>query len=126
MQYNEFLNKVKTHANMKSDEQAQQVSRAALETLSERIAGLEPKDLAAQLPEELQNSMKTQGKGEQFGVDEFYERVARRANISDSQIARQQTKAVLTTVAEAVTGGEMDHIRDQLPKDYHPLFSTSQ
>lgn len=126
MQYNDFLSKVKTHANMQSDEQALNVTRATLETLSERIAGLEPKDLAAQLPEELKTYMKNEGSGEQFDVNEFYNRVAKRANINDNNVAQQQTKAVMTTVAEAVTEGELNDVRDQLPDDYKTLFHTTQ
>ncbi len=126
MQYNEFMNRVKTHANMKSDDQAIKVTKATLETLSERIAGLEPKDLASQLPEEFKTSMKTEGQGEQFDVQEFYKRVARKASINDPNTAKQQTKAVLTTVAEAVSGGELNDIRSQLPDEYHPLFATTQ
>ncbi len=50
MKYDEFISQVQRRANLASREEAERATRATLETLGERLAGGEAKDLAAQLP----------------------------------------------------------------------------
>ena len=53
MKYDEFIAQVQRRADLKTKNEAVQAIRAVLETLGERLAGGEPKDLAAQLPSEI-------------------------------------------------------------------------
>jgi len=49
LNYDEFISQVQRRANLDSREEAERATRATLETLGERLAGGEAKDLAAQL-----------------------------------------------------------------------------
>ena len=52
---------------------------ATLETLNERLTGGEAKDLAAQLPKEVQPALQPKTEeAEAFSLEEFYRRVAER------------------------------------------------
>src|SRR5947209_11217991 len=53
MKYDEFISQVQHRAKLNSREDAVRASSATLETLGERLAGGEAKDLASQLPQEL-------------------------------------------------------------------------
>ena len=52
MKHDEFIGRVQHYARLASRGDAERATRATLETLGERLAGGEPKDLASQLPPE--------------------------------------------------------------------------
>jgi uncharacterized protein (DUF2267 family) len=100
---------------------AENLARATLQTLADRISGGEAEDLVAQLPKPLKDEVHPQREeAEAFDVDEFVRRVSERAHV-DEQTARAGAVAVLTTVREAVTPGEFDDITSQLPQEYREL-----
>lgn len=100
--------------------------RAVLSVLGERLAGGEPKDLAAQLPPALADAIPTHGKGERFGIDEFYNRVAEREGRGCTpDAAREHTRATIAALKLAVTPGEFDEVASQLPKDYSHLLTAN-
>src|SRR5260370_16536893 len=79
MKHDEFIGRVQHHARLPSRGDAERATRATLETLGERLAGGEPKDLASQLPPEIGlHLLRCGGKGERFSLDEFYRRVSER------------------------------------------------
>ena len=53
MQHDEFIGEVQARARLSSRGDAERATRAVLETLGERLAGGQPHNLAAQLPEEI-------------------------------------------------------------------------
>jgi uncharacterized protein (DUF2267 family) len=119
----EFLAKVQRRAGLDSQESAYLVTGATLATLGERLAGGEVKDLASQLPPELGEFLfqPLAGIGEPFGLDEFFWRVSQRANI-DLQEAALQARVVIGVLCEAVTMGEIENVRAQLPEDIRQMF----
>lgn len=124
MQLHEFLGRIQQHAQLNSREDALGATRATLETLSERIQGGEPKDLASQLPQLLKDFVH-EGEGERFGTDEFFRRVADREGVDESE-GRRHAQAVLRTIREAVDSGEMKDVMAQLPQEYRALFSNTR
>jgi uncharacterized protein (DUF2267 family) len=103
------------------EDKAEEVARATLKTLADRITGGEADDLAAQLPTPLKDTLtKAQDEAERFDVDEFIRRVSERAHV-DPDTARTGAMATLATVREAVTPGEFDDVTAQLPKEYREL-----
>jgi uncharacterized protein (DUF2267 family) len=120
MRLHDFLGRVQQRANIESQDQALSVIRTTFEVLSERMQGGEPLDLAGQLPSELQDFVDI-GRGEQFGVDEFIQRIAESEGISEEE-AREHARAVLEVTSEAVNRGEMEDVLLQLPQEYHALF----
>lgn len=95
--------------------------RATLQTLSERLQGGEPLDLAAQMPALLQRDADV-GHAERFDTSEFFHRVAEREGV-DEQQAQEHARAVLEVTSEAVSRGEINDVLSQLPEDYHRLFT---
>jgi uncharacterized protein (DUF2267 family) len=124
MKYDEFTNTVQAVANMDSKQQAERAIKAALETLSERILGNESSHLADQLPEEIGTYLRgREGQmGERFSLEEFYRRVSDREGV-DGQTAATHTKAVFSALSAAVTTGEFEDMKSNLPADFKDLFA---
>ncbi|MCU1512469.1 MAG: hypothetical protein JWO34_2309 [Arthrobacter sp.] len=121
MQFDQFVDLVAKRANVPPS-RAQTLTYDALRTLAERISGGEARDLAAQLPAELQPMLSelVAATAEDFAVDEFVRRVAERASV-DGDVAREAARAVMLTLREAVTPGEWDEVTAQLSADYSEL-----
>jgi uncharacterized protein (DUF2267 family) len=122
MKYEQFIDRVADRAGLDTEEAAF-VTEAVLATLAERITGGEARDLAAQLPEELQPPLEdTDEPAEPFGLNEFIRRVGIRADV-DPGDALEGTRAVLATLREAVTPGEFEDVLSQLPKEFADLIA---
>jgi uncharacterized protein (DUF2267 family) len=124
MDFDDFLSLIANRADVGWD-RAQALTDATLRTLAERISGGEAKDLAAQLPTELQPGLSgAEETAEVFPVDEFIRRVAERAGLEEDA-ALNGARAVMVTVREAVTSGEWDDVLAQLPKHYSDLLGPA-
>lgn len=123
MRSDEFLAKVTERTDLESQAGAMRAAQATLNTLAERLRGNEPLDLAAQLPEDLGQHLRTAqaGTGERFDADEFIQRVSEREGV-DGEQGRRHAMAVLGVMSEAVSHGEMEDVMQQLPEDFKGLF----
>ncbi len=122
MQYEEFLSKVQDRTGLARPGDARRAITATFSTLCERISGGEASDLAAQLPQELKEPLHRAGEdAEEFSFEEFLRRVGEREGVN-TDVARDHASAVVTVLKEAVTGGELDDIRAQLPGEFQLLF----
>jgi uncharacterized protein (DUF2267 family) len=121
MKGEQFIAEVRNLAELGTNEDAQQATRATLETLRERLAGDEPSNLAAQLPPEIAPFVEGKGGREAFPVEEFYGRVAQREGVTNDE-AVKHARAVATVLQTAVTEGELEDVRSQLSDDYKELF----
>lgn len=122
MKAHEFHAAVRGRGGYASSQEAQRVTTAVLGLLGQRLAGGESKDLAAQLPGELQAPLlEAEGPAEGIGVQEF---IARAAQVlgSSEEAALRDVSAVLTTVAEAISGGQLNQVLTQLQPAYAELF----
>jgi uncharacterized protein (DUF2267 family) len=125
VKYNEFIVQVQRRANLDTPDEAELATGAVLETLAERLAGGEAKDLASQLPPEIAVYLQQPfaGEGESFSLDEFFTRVGEREGI-DPADAAFHARVVLGLVSEVVTIGEIENVRAQLPADIRQLFEV--
>lgn len=123
MNYDQFLAQVRERGEYPSRDEAEQVATAVLEELGRRLTPGEAGDLAAQLPGPLPHALTAprQGGAEAVGVEEFCRRVADRTG-GRPPTAEWDASAVLSTVADSVSGGELNHVLSQLPSGYAPLF----
>ena len=123
MKSDEFIAKVQRRADLDSQEEAMLAIGATLATLAERLAGGEAKDLASQLPPEIGVFLLQPyaGIGDPFGLEEFFRLVSERAGI-DLQDASLQARVVIGVLCEAVSMGEIENVRSQLPQDIRQLF----
>jgi uncharacterized protein (DUF2267 family) len=126
MKHDEFIGRVQHLAQMSSRGDAERATWATLQTLGERLAGGETKDFAAQLPPQLAQYALSglAGMGERFSVEEFLLRVCDREGVTP-QVVPRHACAVLCVLQEALTQGEVQDIRSQLPKEYDSLFDAS-
>lgn len=125
MQYEEFIGHVRKRAGIESTDEAERAAKAALETLGERLTKEEREDLAEQLPGGLKGYLYRQKFGQPLMLDEFFEKVSSRGGIDRAE-AVKMTKAVLTTLRQAVSRGEIEDVLAQLPEEYHALFQEEQ
>lgn len=123
MQYDEFVGEVQNRARLPSRGDTVRAIQATLETLAERIDPGEADDLAAQLPPELGAFLRDAESTEGFSVDDFFLRVAAKET-EDLPDAAHHARAVMAVLQEAVTTGELEDLRAQLPDNYKPLFEA--
>ncbi len=124
MKADQFLKEVQSRGHFSSKDQAMQATQATLAVLGQRLFGGEPKNLAAQLPREFRSFLASETR-ESFDVDEFIQRVGRKEG-TDTAEASEHAKAVISVLCDAVTRGEIDDIRSQLPKDFDILFEGTK
>lgn len=125
MKHDEFIGQVQHYARLSSRGEAERATRATLETLSERLAGGEAKDLASQLPQEIGEHLRREwsGLGERFDLAEFFQRVSEREGVK-YQDAVFHARAVIGVVEHAVSPGEIKDVRAQLPAEFAGLFES--
>ncbi|HEX2910769.1 MAG TPA: DUF2267 domain-containing protein [Chloroflexia bacterium] len=130
MGYDQLVKTVREKLQLGNDEQAVRAIEATLRTLSERLAGREASQLAAQLPVEFRGAVKEaiDKAGEPFSMDEFYQRVRKRESIDQMNLAAaiQHAQTVMALICQTVTPGEVADVRAQLPPEYNDLFSQVQ
>ena len=125
MQYDEFIGQVQSRAHLASRGEAERAAEATLKTLAERVAGGEAHHLSDQLPEPLARHVEeaTVERAEEFSLDEFFQRVAQKEGVEPADAAFH-ARAVLEVWQEAVTAGQVEDVRSQLPQEYAPLFEA--
>lgn len=125
MKHDEFVARVRDLGELGTNKEAERAIRATFETLRERIAGNEPNNLADQLPEEIAAPLRGEGGRDTFSLAEFYRRVSEKEGVEVTEAIRQ-ARAVATVLEEAVSAGEMEHIREQLKPEYTELFGQQR
>ncbi|WP_250121894.1 DUF2267 domain-containing protein [Chroococcidiopsis sp. CCMEE 29] len=126
MKYDEFIKHVQSVAQLNSRDEAEQATRATLETLKERIVGDEASNLAAQMPQELAEYLRgREGEnGQSFSMQDFISRVSEKEGVEPTAAAIH-VRAVFSVLQSAVTPGEFDDVRVNLSEDYAELFAIS-
>ncbi|MFV0137444.1 DUF2267 domain-containing protein [Streptomyces sp. HMX87] len=122
MRADEFLARVRDRGEYHSQEEAEQVTEAVLWALASRIVPEEATDLAAQLPPPLDEALRLErGTPEVFDRGEFLRRVAQQTG-ARPRTAEWDACAVLSTVTDTVSEGQVGHLLAQLPPDWADLF----
>ncbi|MFI8192318.1 DUF2267 domain-containing protein [Streptomyces sp. NPDC085946] len=126
MRYDEFLARVRDRGEYANQEEAAKVTEAVMEVLAGRITAEAARNLAAQLPAPLDVTVTAAANEhpESYGVQEFCRRVAQRAG-GHERTAQWDAGAVLTTLADTVSGGELNHLVSRLPSGYAVLFGKA-
>jgi uncharacterized protein (DUF2267 family) len=122
--YNGFISTVKERAAVASDQEAQLVACATLQTLSERLSAGEAEDIRERLPAELRRCLVPEQHDPRFHADEFLRRIARRAGVDETS-AERDAQAVFVALWRAVGPDEFADMRAELPKDFDPLLDSA-
>lgn len=125
MKEDDFIGFVQSRARVPTRNEAVAVTRAVLNTLTERIEPDDARHLASQLPREISAFVEreTFASGQRFSFHDFCQRVADREQ-SDPQIAAVHARSVFETLEDALSTEEILRLRSLLPDDYSSLFST--
>lgn len=123
MTYFQFLEEVQNRTDLYNEMQASTAVTAALNTLAERLSPEERENLSAQLPNELKDLITINGEAQEFGLDEFFERVSQRME-TEREEAEYIADQIISILSEAITEGEIDDIKEKLPEEYRELFET--
>ncbi len=129
MQFNEFIDRVQERADLTSRSAAERITQATLGTLGERLYRTQRDNLAAMLPDELKaflaseaDPQATRSDVDRFSLDNFYLRVAGRAEINRIK-AVEQAQAVMAVLRDAITSSKWQDVQSSLPDEYGALFS---
>lgn len=137
MEYDQFIERVRRRAGnpasrrldrmpLTDREMAEDLTRATLQVLAQRISGGEARDLAAHLPAEMREWLQPdREKAEPFDLEVFIQRVADRA-LLDFDAARDGVRAVFRTLREAVPGDEFEDVLSELPPEYTTLLEEGE
>ncbi|MDX1663303.1 MAG: DUF2267 domain-containing protein [Candidatus Promineifilaceae bacterium] len=122
MQYDEFITRVQEEAELDDREEAETITEATLETLSERLTRMERRNVIAELPDELKEFLWKREETTRFLLDEFYNRVAARADLRAPEAVRR-SQAVMTVLMEAISPGQINAVMNELPEEYQEIFT---
>lgn len=128
MQYPEFIHEAKQKLGVDTEQDALNVTRAFLHTLTEHLAGNAADNLGAQLPGPLLDIIRelppeARDQGQRFKLTEFYERVANKLGV-DVETGQRYTHQFMQVFGPMVTEGELHKIKITLSDDYAPLFEN--
>lgn len=125
MQYEEFIRSASARTGRPEDV-VESLTHATLRVLAERLSGGEARDLASQLPKELQPDLIPPTQDAQpLEAQEFVHRVAEQAHVDEGE-ARDAVAAVLTTTREAVTPGEWEDVASQMGRELEVLMAGAR
>lgn len=123
MQHDEFIGQVQNRARLASRGDAERATRVVLEVLRDRLAGGQPENLAAELPQEIGIHLQGGGGEEPLTLDDFFARVSDGIGV-DLPEGIHSARAVISVVTDAVSEGQIANVRQQLPEEYAPLFDA--
>ncbi len=121
-----FLNHLRAAAGLDSVEQAQTACLAVLAPLVRRLTPDEAMDLIAQLPLKIADELRDfpPGPDKDITLDVMTAAVVTGLGVTQAR-AEEIVTAVARTLDENVSGGQMDDIRQQLPKALRDAFTPS-
>lgn len=120
----EFFHHVADRCGL-SREEAADLTRATLGTLADRLSGGEARDLAAELPEPLAQSLCAgDEQANSFDLEEFVRRVSEHTGLTALESSRG-VRAVLMTVRDVADETEYADVMSQLPKEFRALVGST-
>ncbi len=123
MDYDEFVGRVQRRLGLEFLDEAAEATHATLSTLGERLDRDHQRHLAAQLPGVLGEWVLERDQTQRFVLQDFYRRVAARANVRLSD-ATERAHAVMQVLREAVAEGELRDVFEELPDDFRNILGV--
>ena len=113
MGYRELIKKVQGYSGF-SDSESKDALDCMVETLAVHLNDGERKDFASQLPQELQDMALAVQPTQENSRQDMLEQFMTNQHIDEPR-AKKQMFAAWKALKETLSGGEIDHIRAQLP-----------
>ena len=121
MTYGHLVEQVQERAELPTLLMADRATRAVLAVLGQRFAACRNRQIAYRLPSPLAAELHDGVLPEEFGVDEFYERIAAREG-SAPEIARLHAQVVISVLRETMSVPEFAEVAAALPPEYAELL----
>jgi uncharacterized protein (DUF2267 family) len=121
LRFEDFIRRVGARAQIADRFEAEKTAVVVLQTLCDRLTGKEANDMLSQLPSMFRELIVVIPSPLRLDVDGFVDRVAHELGVEAGE-ARKRTEAVLATLREAITVGELRDIVQELDPDYVDLL----
>lgn len=123
MREEEFIETVRQEAPIETNDAARSVADATLRTLGERITDGQVEEVAPALPDAFAEPLTeaSPGEAEEFGLEEFADRVSDRAGVEAEDVT-VHARAVVTAASIAVDEDELENVQSQLPSEFDVVF----
>lgn len=115
MTYRELIKRVQHYSGF-SDSESETALRLFTRKLAARLTMDERKDFASQLPPDLHDLALTDETSDAKTGSDFIRQFCEEENIDESR-AKKQIMAAWKAIKDAITKGEIDDIKAQLPTD---------
>lgn len=122
MQTDDFLAQVRSRADLESSDDATRATRVVLGTFGTLDLKDELKDVASQLPHEIEQMLLAREESQAFSASELVASVAEELDLAEAE-ADQAASAVLTTLREALTVGEFLDFNAAVPGEFHRFMA---
>lgn len=116
MRYRELIKKVQDYSGL-SFEEAKEALQVMVEVLAVHLTERERKDFASQLPEELQNIALAVLATEENSTKPILPQIMELQQVDENR-AKHQIKAAWRALKNAISRGEIEDIKAQLPNDF--------
>lgn len=113
MKYRELIKKVQSYSGF-SDSESKEALEMMVESLAVHLNEGERKDFASQLPQELKDMALSVYPSEENAKEDIIEQFMEYEHIDEGR-AKKQIHASWKALKDALSPGEIDHIRAQLP-----------
>lgn len=113
MSFREMIKKVQKYSGF-SDMESEDALELMVESLAAHLTEDERKDFASQLPHELQNMALAVEPTDEAASQDILEQFMEVQQIDEGR-AKKQIYSAWHAIKDAISPGEIDHIRDQLP-----------
>jgi uncharacterized protein (DUF2267 family) len=113
MKYRELIKKVQSYSGF-SDAESQDALEMMVESLAVHLTEGERKDFASQLPQQLKDMALSVYATEKNSKEDLVDQFMEYEHIDESR-AKKQIHATWKALKDALSKGEIEHIRSQLP-----------
>jgi len=128
MQLPEFMDRVEKRRETASRARVEELVKASLATLGERLYRTERDELKAQLPKDMEGFLERESireaqpiDTEGFSLEEYYQRVAARTEVGFPEVV-EWSRDVMAVLEEAVSATVIEDMLSTLPDSYRGLF----
>lgn len=128
MQLSEFMDRVEERRETASRARVEELVKASLAALGERLYRTERDALKAQLPKDMESFLERESireaqpiDTEGFPLEEYYQRVAARTEVGFPEVV-EWSRDVMTVLEEAVSASVIEDVLATLPDTYRELF----
>jgi uncharacterized protein (DUF2267 family) len=123
VRYGQVVEQVQERAELPTLLMADRATRAVLSVLGHRLAACRNQEIAYELPSPLAVELSEDESAEEFGVMEFYARIAARES-TVPEIARMHAQVVLSVLRESMSVREFGGLAEALPREYGEVLGV--